>query len=179
MKYDKILVVDVEATCWKEYSPENINEIIEIGISTIDTKSKKIIESRSIIVKPEHSKVSEFCTELTTLTQKDVDSGISFKSACDIIVNEYNSKLYTWGSYGFYDKNQFEKQCKRENIEYPFSNAYINVKLLFALKYSMRKDVGMAKALKIMKIPLIGTHHRGVDDSKNIATILSKILFNK
>lgn len=179
MKFDRILVVDVESTCWKESRPEDINEIIEIGISVIDTKSRNIIESRSIIVKPEQSQVSEFCTELTTLTQEDVDSGITFKKACDILFFEYNAKNFVCASYGNYDKNQFERQCKRENVEYPFSNDHINVKSLFALKYSLRKDVGMTTALNILKMPLVGTHHRGIDDSKNIANILLKILFDK
>ncbi len=179
MKFDNILVIDIESTCWKEPRPEDVNEIIEIGITPIDTKSRNILESRNIIIKPEHSKISEFCRELTTITQEDVESGISFKDACDILVNIYNSKNYVWASYGFYDRNQFDKQCKRENIEYPFSNAHINVKLLFALKYSLKKYVGMTTALKILKIPLIGIHHRGIDDSRNIANILLKIFFDK
>jgi inhibitor of KinA sporulation pathway (predicted exonuclease) len=178
MKFDKILVVDIESTCWKEPKTYDISEIIEIGISPIDTKSGSILDSRSIIVRPEHSEVSEFCTKLTTLTQEDVDAGISFKEACDILVNEYHSKKYIWASYGYFDKGQFVEQCEREDIEYPFSKAHINVKMLFALKYSLIKDVGMMKALKLLNIPLIGTHHRGVDDSRNVANILSRILFN-
>lgn len=179
MKFDKILIVDIEATCWKEPRTEDISEIIEIGISPIDTKSGNVLESRSIIIKPELSKMSEFCIRLTTLTQEDVDSGISFKDACDILVNEYDSKKYMWASYGHYDKSQFGIQCKRENIEYPFSKTHINVKSLFALKYSLKRDVGMTKALKLLDMPLVGTHHRGGDDSRNVANILSKILFNK
>jgi inhibitor of KinA sporulation pathway (predicted exonuclease) len=34
----------------------------------------------------------------------------------------------------------------------------------------------MAGALELLDIPLEGTHHRGVDDAKNIAKILSWIL---
>ena len=179
MKFDQILVVDIESTCWKEPQKDDHSEIIEIGISPIDTKSGNVLVSRSIIVKPEHSKVSEFCTRLTTLTQEDVDSGISFKDACDILVKEYHSKKYMWASFGHYDRDQFGIQCKRENIEYPFSKGHINIKLLFALKYSLRKDVGMEKALKLLNMPLVGTHHRGVDDSRNVANILLNVLFNK
>ena len=178
MKFDQILVVDIESTCWEEPQADDISEIIEIGISPIDTKSGIVLESRSIIVKPEQSRVTEYCTKLTSLTQEDVDSGISFKDACDILVNEYNSKKYIWSSYGYYDKKQFVTQCEREIIEYPFSKAHINIKLLFALKYSLKKDVGMEKALRLLDMPLIGIHHRGIDDSRNIANILSRILFN-
>jgi inhibitor of KinA sporulation pathway (predicted exonuclease) len=178
IKFDKIIVIDIESTCWEKPTDE-ISEIIEIGISPIDTKSGIVLDTRSILVKPEHSKVSEFCTRLTKLTQEDVDSGISLKDACDILVSEYNSKKYIWSSYGFYDKLQFEGQCKRENIGYPFIKAHINVKILFALKYSLKRQIGMIKALNLLGLPLIGTHHRGGDDSRNIARILSKILYNK
>lgn len=34
----------------------------------------------------------------------------------------------------------------------------------------------MAGALALLNIPLEGTHHRGVDDAKNIAKILNKVL---
>lgn len=179
MKFDQILVVDIECTCWEEPQDGDIGEIIEIGICPVDTKSGDVLESRSIIVKPMHSEVSEFCTRLTTLTQEDVDSGISFKEACDILVNKYHSKKYMWCSYGYFDKNKFGTQCEMEKVEYPFSKAHINVKMLFALKNSLTKDVGMVKTLKLLGIPLIGVHHRGVDDARNVANILSKILFNK
>ena len=179
IKFDRILVVDIEATCWEDQQISDLNEIIEIGISPINTESGDILETKDIIVKPEHSMVSEYCTKLTTLTQEDVDSGASFKDACDMLVNDYDSKKYVWASYGFYDKHQFDAQCKRENIEYPFVKAHINIKLLFALKYSLKRQVGMDKALRLLGLPLIGTHHRGGDDSRNIANILSKILYDR
>lgn len=179
MKFDQILVIDIEATCLEEYQEDYISDIIEIGITPIDTRTGNILETRSIIVKTENSDVSEFCTKLTTLTQEDIDSGISFKDSCDILVNEYNSKKRAWASYGHYDKNQFDTQCKRENIEYPFAKTHINIKILYALRYSLKRDVGMAKALRLLGMPLIGTHHRGGDDSRNIAKLLAKILYNK
>ena len=179
MKFDQIIVVDIESTCWEDQQISDLNEIIEIGVSPINTRTGDVLDTRDIIVKADHSKVSEYCTELTTLTQEDVDVGISFKDACDILINEYNSKKYIWASYGFYDKHQFEAQCQRENIEYPFIKAHINVKLLFALKYSLKRQVGMTKALQLLGLPLIGTHHRGGDDSRNIAHILSKILYDR
>lgn len=53
---------------------------------------------------------------------------------------------------------------------------HINVKTLFALKNKLGHEQGMAGALAMLNIPLEGTHHRGVDDAKNIAKILNKIL---
>ncbi|MEK3793401.1 hypothetical protein MKX42_16845 [Paenibacillus sp. FSL R7-0204] len=33
----------------------------------------------------------------------------------------------------------------------------------------------MERALTMLKLPLEGTHHRGIDDAKNIAKIFGKI----
>ena len=180
MKFDQIIVIDVESTCWQgKVPPGEINEIIEIGVCPIDTKSGNLLNSRGILVRPEHSTISEYCTQLTTLTQEDIDTGITFREACSILVNDYKTKDRVWASYGYYDMDQFEIQCERDNVQYPFSNSHINVKILFAVVNSLPKRVGMTEALKILKIPLEGIHHRGIDDAQNIANILSKILFKR
>ncbi len=176
-KYDKIIIVDIEATCWEGSQIEKKeNEIIEIGVCLLDVQTHEISENIGIIIKPENSEVSEFCTKLTTLTQSQVDKGISLKEGCEILEKKYLSKSRIWASYGAYDLNQFNKECLKKNINYPFSQNHINVKTLFYLKNKLKKEVGMAEALNISNLELEGTHHRGIDDSKNIAKILIQIL---
>jgi len=173
----KILVIDIEATCWKRKIPRGQkNEIIEIGICVLDTSTHERIVSDSLIVKPVSSEVSAFCTALTTLTQADVDKGTSLKEACKILQTRYLSKERTWASYGAYDRKQFEKECQNKAIDYPFSQEHINVKQLFANTLHLKKPTGMAGALKQLDIPLEGVHHRGVDDAWNIAEILAWLL---
>jgi len=173
---EKILVIDIEATCWKGKVPEGQqNEIIEIGICILDTVYYEIIANDSILVKP-NSEISPFCTELTTLTQNDVETGISLKEACQILQTHYLSKQPIWASYGGYDRKLFEKECQSKGIEYPFSKEHINVKQLFAKTLNLKKQIGMAGALRKLDLPLEGTHHRGVDDAWNIAKILAWLL---
>jgi inhibitor of KinA sporulation pathway (predicted exonuclease) len=174
---DKIIVVDVEATCWEDREKtRRDSEIIEIGVCFLDVKIGKITDNRGIIVRPESSEVSEYCTELTTLTQDMVNNGVSFRYACDILMKEYQSRKHTWASYGQYDWFQFRKECEKKNVPYPFSSCYINIKNLFALMNKLGRERGMAKALGISNIKLEGTHHRGKDDAYNIAKILRKML---
>ncbi len=174
---DKIIIIDVESTCWEKAPPkEQESEIIEIGICTLDVISRKRIEKESIIIKPEHSSVSEFCTQLTTLTQEEVEKGITFNDACSILKKKYLSKKRVWASYGDYDRRQFERQCKSYNVIYPFGHTHINIKNLFAIMYKLKYEIGMAKALELLELPLMGVHHRGIDDAWNIASILSKLL---
>jgi inhibitor of KinA sporulation pathway (predicted exonuclease) len=176
-KVDKINVIDIEATCWEGAPPVGQeNEIIEIGLCVLDVAMAQRLEKRSILVRPEHSRVSDFCTKLTTLTQAQVDSGVSFKEACAILKKEYEAKDRIWASFGDYDRRQFEKQCQAYKIGYPFGPRHLNVKSLFAMLHALPEEIGMAETLQALKLPLEGTHHRGDDDAWNIAAILSNIL---
>ncbi|GAB4545304.1 MAG: 3'-5' exonuclease [Pleurocapsa sp.] len=174
---DLINVVDIEATCWESKTPPGQeSEIIEIGICTLEVSTGKSIDRDSILIKPERSTVSDFCTQLTTLTPEQVDQGISFKEACQLLRSKYLSRDRVWASYGQYDKNQFTRQCESRGISYPFNQRHINVKTLFALKQKLPYEVGMSQALEILNFTLEGTHHRGIDDAGNIAKILSELL---
>lgn len=169
---DKIIVIDLEATCWNGKIPAGeVSEIIEIGVAILDANTGEITDNRAILIKPTKSKVSEFCTELTTITQKLLDDeGISFDEACKFLARNYQQ--YTWASYGAYDIKMMQNQCKMRQVEYPLSADHINVKELFCEQKGLKKKVGMNGALGILDIPLEGTHHRGVDDANNIAKIL-------
>ena len=131
---------------------------------------------QTILVKPERSTVSPFCTALTTLTQEEVEQGVSLAEACRILQETYRSKRRLWASYGDYDRLQFERNCAAAGAPHPFGPGHLNVKTLFAITRSLRREVGMSKALQILGMPLEGTHHRGGDDAWNIAGILCDIL---
>lgn len=178
MNYKDVLVVDVEATCWRGYPPKGqTNEIIEIGICRLNLETLKAEAKRSILVQPARSEISEFCTELTTLTQKQIDSeGISFKQACRILEDEYDSRRLVWGSYGDYDRDIFRRNCRDLGVHYPFSKRHINIKLLFALAKRLNREVGMKRAVGLLGETLEGTHHRGHDDAWNTAKILAYCL---
>jgi inhibitor of KinA sporulation pathway (predicted exonuclease) len=176
-RLDQILVIDIEATCWAGRPPEGVeSEIIEIGLCPLDTTTGERLERRSILVKPQRSEVSEFCTELTTLTSRQVAGGVSFKRACEILRKDYDSRTRVWASYGDYDRRQFIRQCESLSVSYPFGVAHLNVKTLFALVHNLPHEVGMDKALQIARLPLEGTHHRGHDDAWNIAALMSTLL---
>lgn len=175
---DKIVVVDIESTCWEGKNPEGMeNDIIEIGICLLNVQTGEIEDNRGILVKPERSTISPFCTELTTITPEMIEqNGILFQEALKILKKEYNTQSRCWASFGAYDMKQFQRQCTAMNVGYPFGPSHINVKTLFALKNKLGHETGMDGALKFLGIPLEGTHHRGVDDAKNIAKILSNLL---
>ncbi|MGB1286292.1 MAG: exonuclease domain-containing protein [Aggregatilineales bacterium] len=173
-----IVVVDIEATCWRDKydRPEGSQrEIIEIGICLYNVKTGDITHPQGILVKPTRSTVSDFCTELTTLTQQQVDTGGTFEAACQQLQDDYHSKSYLWASWGDFDRQMFETQCASFSVEYPFSTHHVNLKKLMA-QIEDKRPMGMKRALNALGLDLIGTHHRGVDDSVNIARILHHLL---
>jgi inhibitor of KinA sporulation pathway (predicted exonuclease) len=174
---DQILVIDVEATCWPGDPPgDQQSEIIEIGLCPLDVSSCTRGDMRSILVRPERSTISAYCTKLTTLTQAEVDDGISFSDACRLLVEAYKSRTRIWASFGDYDRLQFQENCEAAGVDYPFGSRHINVKSLFAIIHNLQAEVGLDRAMKLLGYPLEGTHHRGGDDAWNIARILGHIL---
>ncbi len=176
---DKILVIDVEATCWKGDPPaRQQSEIIEIGLCLVDVHALTITESEDIVVKPKLSTVSDYCTELTSLTQEEVDEGISFSEACRKLRTEYRAADRMWASWGDYDRRQFDRQCRvsEYNARYPFSATHTNIKNFFAVEEDLKHEVGMEAALTMLGMELEGHHHRGIDDAKNIAKIFCHLL---
>ncbi|OWK46638.1 3'-5' exonuclease [Fimbriiglobus ruber] len=176
-RLDQILVIDIESTCWDGNPPPGeTSDIIEIGICPLDARTLRRLEKRSIIVRPERSSVSRFCTELTTLTPDVVAGGIEFRDACKLLLKEYLADQRVWASFGDYDRKQFERQCRETGAKYPFGPSHLNVKTLFAIARGLSHEVGMAQAVEILGLPLEGTHHRGHDDAWNIAAVLGGVL---
>jgi inhibitor of KinA sporulation pathway (predicted exonuclease) len=176
-KLDRILVVDVEATCWeRDPPPGQISEIIEIGLCVLDVGMLARVERRDILVRPVCSTVSPYCTQLTTLTQADIDGGVPLAEACQILAQEYHAPTRLWASYGDYDRKQFERNCGEFGISYPFGPGHLNVKTLLAVVLGLKREVGMREGLAALGVPLEGTHHRAADDAWNIAAILGHVL---
>ncbi len=121
---DNILIIDLEATCWNDRPPRGQeSEIIEIGVCIMNAKTGKISQNEGILVKPQFSKVSPFCTELTSITQQMLDNeGVLLEDALDILRAEYDSEDLTWASYGNYDLNMLQNQARRFNLDYPLSD---------------------------------------------------------
>ena len=75
--FDYICVYDFECTCDNKKKLES-QEIIEFPVVIIDVKNKKIKSIFQTYVKPTIEPVlTPFCTELTGITQEQVDAGVS------------------------------------------------------------------------------------------------------
>jgi 3'-5' exoribonuclease 1 len=175
-----LLIVDFEATCYvsgKE-PPDFFQEIIEIGAVLLDTTTRLPAGEYQAFVKPVlFPTLSPFCVALTSIRQEDVDAGLPFDQAVQQLARLYDRERAVFASWGFYDQRQLERQCLRFGVAYPFAEQeHISLKHEHAQLYKQKKPLGMSKALALYQIPLTGTHHRGIDDARNIARIAARML---
>jgi inhibitor of KinA sporulation pathway (predicted exonuclease) len=174
---DHILVVDLEATCWQDAPPQDqTSEIIEIGLCVLEVATGRRVDKTSIVVRAEASTVSTYCTRLTTLTQEEVEAGLSLEEACRILREQYRGRERPWASYGDYDRLKLQEECRARGIEYPFGSRHLNVKTFFALVHQLPREVPLDEAMALAGLPLEGWHHRGSDDAWNIARLLAAML---
>jgi inhibitor of KinA sporulation pathway (predicted exonuclease) len=178
-KYAYFLIVDLEATCCdKKTIKRREMEIIEIGAVMVEAIDLTIVSEFQTFIKPvRHAILTKFCQELTSIAQEQVDRAFTYQQA----IANFQQWLYQYpnfifGSWGDYDRQQFEQDSKFHKISYPISSEHINLKRLFTDNQGLSKRYGMAQALALAGIELIGTHHRGIDDARNIARLLPYIL---
>jgi len=174
---DKILVIDLESTCWEGPPPPGqVSEIIEVGLVVVDVATLTRGQKRSILVKPVKSQVSEFCTRLTTLTADHLKDAGTLADAAKMLKKEFASQDRLWASWGDYDRRQFERVCKEFNVGYPFGLTHLNAKALFAVAQGLDREIGLDMAYQRLGLTMEGTHHRGDDDAWNIAGLLCGLL---
>ncbi|MBE9100405.1 exonuclease domain-containing protein [Vacuolonema iberomarrocanum] len=181
-RYDYYLIVDLEATCCDKFSiPHKETETIEIGAVIVEAVGLEVIDEFTVFVKPiRHPKLTAFCTELTTIKQADLENAPTFPQAVETFkcwFEQYKNSIFC--SWGDYDKTQLKRDAKYHKIPYPMGNEHLNLKQQFSLASKTRKHYGMARALETVGLALDGTHHRGIDDARNLAKLMPFIIGRK
>lgn len=176
-KLDKIIVVDLEATCWQPRHSKPMgmkSEIIEIGVCALNLKTMEPVNKVSYYIRPTISEVSEFCVELTGITTELLkEKGIPFRDAINKLKKDFGPSSRTWVSWGAYDRNELIKECERYRVDYPMGRNHINFKNLWAYQQGLSRELGLGKALKHLGMDFEGRQHSGADDAWNIARLLA------
>ena len=173
----RYVIVDIEATCWENQRAKNRAEIIEIGAVHLAAAQGPLDDEFARFVRPVAEPVlSDFCTRLTSIQQADVEGADEFPIVFGEFVDWIGAARFVLCSWGDYDVHQFRADCERHGVEFPASfERHLNLKRVFADVMGTR-DRGMADALRLLGLPLRGTHHRGIDDARNIAEIAQVVL---
>ncbi|KAJ7632413.1 ribonuclease H-like domain-containing protein [Roridomyces roridus] len=197
--YDAFLVLDVEATCQIDSTFDYPNEIIEFPVCLMRWKDSQkqhleIVDEFHSFVKPTwRPTLSQFCTELTHITQDQVDNAPEFpavlRSVRQFLVNhgiiEKNGKRrirFIWASDGPFDIRDFIiKQCYISKIPIPdwMTSDVLDVRAAVAahIKPSYHeRPFNIPAQLSILGLsPFQGRLHSGIDDARNISRIVAKL----
>lgn len=173
----RYIVADLEATCWEDVRDFARMEIIEIGALELPSASGPPAREFARFVRPVAGReLSDFCRRLTTIRQSDVDAAEDFRAVFPAFLEWIGDQPFALCSWGGYDLTQFRTDCARHGVEFPAAfGRHINLKKEFARLMNV-KPCGMERALAIAGLPLEGTHHRGIDDARNIARLATMVL---
>jgi len=175
---DYFVVIDFEATCFKSRKvPREETEIIEFAAALVEKETLDVVDEFDEFVRPVvHPVLDDFCTELTSITQEQVDNGYTFPT----VLRQFKAWLEkypgekTFSSWGDYDKDQLLYDCSKHEVEYPFDDEHCDLKKVFQEKRGYKRQCGVKTALRRLRMDFEGTPHRGRDDVRNIVKIMRK-----
>lgn len=182
-----ILVVDVEATCWPDEQPDlrnrqrEISEIIEIGAVRLRGDDLEFDgEYQSFILPITYPALSAFCSELTSITQADVDAAPTFPEAWARFVEWFADDLpsVVMASWSAYDHVLFARQCAEHGLPAP-PWEHLDVKEEYGqwtfVRDGRRERSRLGVALERIGVPQEGRAHRAIVDARNTAALLQEL----
>jgi 3'-5' exoribonuclease 1 len=175
---------DLEGTCWDSGPLRSVQrqetEIIEIGAVRLGA-DLALLDEFQIFVRPQrHPELSDFCTSLTSITQADVEAAPELPEAMAAFatwIGDPSSVLVSWGAY---DRNQIRRDCRTWEAPHPLDlSLHINAKDEFsdwARGHRLgRHGRGLKAAVLELELPFTGSHHRAIDDARNLAAVFARI----
>lgn len=174
----KYILYDLEATCWLGRPPKGIQEIIEIGAVKVNEYGEVIGEYNRFVRPTVNTKLSSFCTKLTTITQQDVDKaqtfpyvGKDFQDWIDIYDDDY--VLCAWGEF---DIRMLKKDCDLHKMDTDWLHSFSNIKRQYQILKKLDKGTGLKKTTHAEGFEFTGKHHRAIADAENLAKIFCKYI---
>ena len=172
-----IIVIDVEATCWDDRPYAENMETIELPAIALSINGKVLSEFQTFIKPQIDPKLSEFCTQLTSITQEQVDSAPFFTEAYDGLIRWLGNQAdpSIMASWGDYDVKQLKRDCERNHKRFPFKQ-HVNLKRKFRMEFLRPQryegvSAALVSATQFFGIPFEGRLHRGIDDSRMIVKV--------
>lgn len=179
------LVIDLEATCEKDHRiVREQTEIIELGAVLVDGATLAPVSEFQTFVKPvRHPRLTPFCTQLTSITQADVDAAPGFAVAMQRLAAFLREAgvagRFVFCSWGDYDRDQLGRDERRHGVRAPLGTRHLNLKEAFRRRSGDDGKLGTGQALRRVGLQFRGTAHRGIDDARNIARLLPYCLGHK
>jgi len=141
-----------------------ISEVIEIGAVKLGRNFTKLSEFSSFVKPEKYPVLSDFCKELTTISQADVDAASDFPTVWNNFLDWCGDDC-VMASWGQYDLNMLKKQSFEFGL--PCNLAHINLKDKFGGR-------GLGVTAKSLGIKFSGAQHRALVDARAVADIFIK-----
>ena len=172
----RLVVVDVEATCWKKGVFSRTKETIEIGAVRLllDREASKWPEFQTFVRPLRLPRLSTFCRELTGITQEDVDAAPGFPEALQRFL-EWSQPLErivlaTWSRYDMWQLDLDLEAHGLPKLTVPF----LDVKKL-AARIVGGKSFG--ETARVLDPDGVGEpRHRAIGDARRTARILNRLI---
>jgi len=172
----RIVVVDVEATCWKKGVFSRKTEIIEIGAVKLflDRAESRWPEFQTFVRPKRLPRLSSFCRELTGITQENVDAAPTFPEALRLFL-EWSQPLErvvvaTWSRYDLWQLDLDLESHGLPQLAVPF----LDVKKLAARVVGAKSFEQTARELIPDSVAM--PRHRAIADARRTARILKRLL---
>jgi inhibitor of KinA sporulation pathway (predicted exonuclease) len=178
-KFDKVLVLSTNQTCWEKSPPKGqYSELIEFGVCLLDVKTGDISDPKRYLVRPKNSEISTYCTALTKITPLILEKeGMDFRQAYDKFVKDYDPANFSWATYDFVSKRKFEETCKYYDLKFPMKGMYFCIKSYLPLVHRLENEMELNEAADFLGFEFKGIPHRAIDDAYNGAKTMSHLLW--
>ena len=171
-----LIVFDLEATCWPEGTSVERQETIEVGAVRVGPEGLPAGEFQRLVKPRDEPVLSGFCRDLTGIRQEEVDGAEPFPAVLDAFLSWGGPEPVRWASWSLYDLRQLKADCQRHNIQLPATvECHVDLRRQFA-DIQEKEPVTMKRALELTGMTLEGSHHRGIDDARNIARLAAIIM---
>lgn len=164
---DRILAIDTEWTCWDGDPPPGMRpEMIEIGIVEADPSTLEIVRERSFLVRPVHSRVSQFSEELTGISEDLLRSeGRPLPEVLRTLAKVFGPSrkaVVAWGD----DWGGIDAECRTAGLVNPFPRELaLNFGLIYAIAAGCIERPALEQAVEAEGLGFDGRRHRAVPDA--------------
>jgi inhibitor of KinA sporulation pathway (predicted exonuclease) len=168
-KYNRMLFVDVELTCWEgEPPPGERSELIAFGLVDLRTDDLTIRRETMLLVGPQASTISPFCSTLTGITPKEAAAAPPLPEVVRTIRKTFGQ--CDWCAWGR-DDALIRESCEQAGAELPFLGGFhdlsAQVRGLLGLTYRL----GLDEALERFDLDWEGPPHDALADARNLARL--------
>lgn len=167
------IVLDLEATCWQGNDMNREQEIIELAAHSVNGYREWVDQFQRFIRPQHHPRLSAYCTELTGITQSQIDKAKKFETVFAefqewVEGHDGPMLICTWGAK---DMPLIQAECLAHDVDCSWLPKSINLKSQYARMHHLIREVGLTRALEHTGIEFEGSHHRASDDAYNTARL--------